>query len=71
MRDEEGVITSLGILGELVDENSAYFDDVLNYHVDDSLLESYTHEQLEVGEYVTVQFDYGGSVGVYDLYRVS
>lgn len=72
-RDAEGVITSLGILGETVDENSTYITEDIQsyYHWDLETGVQTTATDLAVGEMVTVEFDYDGEVDVYDLYRVS
>lgn len=68
--DEEGAITSLGLLGETIDEESTYItSDVVRYYATDGV--EFTHTDLAVGEFMTAELDYDGSIGVYDLYRVS
>jgi len=65
-RDTEGAITSTGVLGELVSEESTYVtEDIVSTYSDRTV------SDLAVGEFITVELSYDGDVIVCDLYRVS
>ena len=67
-RDAEGAITSTGVLGELVSEESTYVtEDIVTIYGEEGTAVA----DLEVGNFITVELSYGGDVVVCDLYRVS
>lgn len=71
VRDAEGTITSLGVFGEHVDEDSTHITENIQHYFIDDPDGAFSPTQLAVGEYVTVEIYRGNVLRVCDLYRVS